>query len=225
MRHLPGGFWLLEGGEVKLKLTMKKTQTKHKQTKNTIYQIDQSGKIEQTSLDTVIAFSNGKKYTILLDKTTKRSLQRIFKDFGKPEMFVYQTFATILAIIFKEVKPASKVIIDIEYPGKENLIAVLINEVFERFSWKKDFYFEFGRVGKSSPADHLAALVARKKSKPDKILGLEEIVNLLWPRKKTGYSSISGTKGNLTQDWLPGDRKPSQPLTKKCYHRKAKKSI
>ena len=194
-------------------------------TKNMKYQIDQSGKIEQTSLDTVIAFSNGKKYTVLLNKATKRSLQRIFKDLGKPEMFVYQTFATILAVIFKEVKPTSKVLIDTEYLGKENLIAVLINEVFERFSWKKNFYFEFGFVGKSSPADHLADLVARQKSKPDKILSLEEIVNLLWPRKKTGYSSISGTEGNLTQDWVPGGRKPSQPFTKVAYHRKGKKSI
>lgn len=42
--------------------------------------------------------------------------------------------------------------------------------------------------------------------------------------KKTRYSAIDGTKGNLTQDWLPGDRKPSQPFTTKSYHKKVKKS-
>ncbi len=41
-------------------------------------EVDQSGKIEQTSYDTVLALTNGVSYTILLKKKDKRALEKIF---------------------------------------------------------------------------------------------------------------------------------------------------
>lgn len=56
------------------------------------------------------------------------------------------------------------------------------------------------------------------------ILTLEDMTVFLWPIKKTGYSAINRTEGNLTQDWLLGGRKPSQPFITKRYHKSIKKS-
>lgn len=44
------------------------------------YQIDQSGKIEQTERHTVVACINGKKASVLLNRKEKRVLQKMFID-------------------------------------------------------------------------------------------------------------------------------------------------
>ena len=41
-------------------------------------EIDQSGKIDQTNLDTVIALTNGTKYTLLFKKRDKRIVEKEF---------------------------------------------------------------------------------------------------------------------------------------------------
>lgn len=91
----------------------KKPKTKLKILQNTIYKADQSGKIEQTNKNTVVAISNGKKFTVLLKAKDKRLLQDLFR-----------------------------------------------------------------------------------KLKPSKVVSFEEISGIIFPTKKTGYSSISGTEGS-----------------------------
>jgi len=46
------------------------------------FEIDQSGKIEQTNLDTVIAFSDGGSFSILLKKSEKRKIKKYFCEHG-----------------------------------------------------------------------------------------------------------------------------------------------
>ncbi len=188
-----------------------------------IYQIDQSGKIEQTNLDTIIALSNDKKYTVLLSKKTKRLLQEIFRNQKRPRMFIYDTFSTLITLILLQIKPIQTVFIDQEYQNQESLIKARILELIKRIhpSYVPDINFML--VGKSSPAHLLAAKVGIKKIKPDKIIKLGDITTILWPLKKIGYSAINGTKGNLTQDWIPGGQKPSRSVSKH-YHKKKKKS-
>lgn len=189
------------------------------------YQIDQSGKIEQTSVDTVIALSNGQQYSLALPGKVKRALQEIFRDKKRSRMFIYETFSVLIVLVLIETKPKTKVLIDNEYLGQQNLLSVLINEHSGKFFSKNPVpVFEFGFVGKSSPAHVLAAKVGTKKIKPNKTVSLEEIVEVLWPLKKTGYSAINGTEGNLTQDWVPGGRKPSRSLVSKLYHKNRRKS-
>lgn len=53
---------------------MKRPDSQIKITDNKIYKIDQSGRIEYTSHDTVIAFSNGIKKAILVKAKEKRIL-------------------------------------------------------------------------------------------------------------------------------------------------------
>lgn len=178
------------------------------------YQIDQSGKIEQTNLDTIIALSNSTQYAIVLPKKTKRILQEIFRSEGRPRMFIYDTFSALIIILLLRTKPKIKVVIDKEY-SNEDLIKARILEFKKADKIKYVPEFVFGLVGKSSPAHILAAKVANKKIKADLIISLEGISGVIWPSKKTGYSSIDRTEGNLTQDFIPGGRKPSQPFSKK----------
>lgn len=147
-------------------------------------EIDQSGKIEQTQWDIIIALSNEIKYSIILSKKTKRSLQTKFRNHNRPRMFVYQTFAALISIVFKEIKPKSKVIIDSEYLGQQDLLKIQIFEYVKKLKIKPVPVFDFGFVGKDSPAHHLAEKVAYKKIKVDKRIFLNEITRLIWPIKK-----------------------------------------
>ena len=190
-----------------------------------VYQIDQSGKIEQTSLDTIVAIANGKSYCVILPKKIKRLLQEEFRMRKKPRMFIYDTFCALLVIILLKVKPVTAVFIDKEYFGNEDVIKAKILEYISKIT-NSDYIpdIDFTLVGKSSQAHKLAAKVGNKQIAPDKVVTLEAISTILWPIKKTGYSVISRTEGNLTQDWIPGGRKPSRSLSKKLYHKKIVKS-
>lgn len=187
------------------------------------YQIDQSGKIEQMSLNTIIALANDVQYSIVLPKKVKRLLQEIFRNQKRPRMFIYDTFAALIALVLMKTKPTSGVIIDKEYRNGDLIKARILE--FLRVQ-ETDYIpdIEFALVGKSSSAHILAAKVANKKVRSKVLLTLEEISDVLWPSKKTGYSAINRTEGNLTQDWLPGGRKPSQSSIKRRYHKGTKKS-
>lgn len=50
-------------------------------------EIDQSGKIENTNKDTVIAFSDDTCGSILIKAVDKREIQKIFRDIGKSRIF------------------------------------------------------------------------------------------------------------------------------------------
>lgn len=189
-----------------------------------MYQIDQSGKIEQTSLDTIIALANNKRYCIVLPKKIKRLLQEEFRARKKPRMFIFDTFCALMVIILTKIKPTNTIFIDREYFGNEDVIKARILEFLNKLGSHYVPDIDFTLVGKSSSAHILAAKVGNKQLIPDKIITLEAISAILWPLKKTGYSVIDRTEGNLTQDWIPGGRKPSRSLTKKLYHRKTVKS-
>lgn len=43
------------------------------------YQIDQSGKIEQTAQDTILAYANSTEYALRIPKKLKRKIQELFR--------------------------------------------------------------------------------------------------------------------------------------------------
>ncbi len=133
------------------------------------YQIDQSGKIEQTSKNTVIALSNSIHATILLKAKDKRDLQKVYKAAGKPKIFSIQVFSALTYLLLEKAKIESGIIyIDKEYPGYEDIIKSYINQLINK---RAKFRFDpenirFMLVGKTSNA-HIIGYKIWKRGKAD----------------------------------------------------------
>ena len=152
---------------------------KKRKTPSGEFQIDQSGKIEQTNLNTVVALTDGKKFTVVLGKKDKRILEATFKKMGKIKSYPYVVFAALLAILLNLVDVKNKVIVDREYMGHENTIRERTLHFLHSLGVESDLIIEFGHVGKLSKAHDLAAKVGSKKVKPDKVVSLREVLGLI----------------------------------------------
>jgi hypothetical protein len=143
-------------------------------------EIDQSGRIEETNRDTILAYSNGKSYSIIIPARTKRQLLEQFRILGKPKIFVLRVFASgIYLLINDQITKCFDITIDIEYPGNNHLISDMLKEMFIRNN--KDISkinFSFSLIGKKSRAHNLAISVFRKKEKADKIIKYSELREL-----------------------------------------------
>jgi hypothetical protein len=145
------------------------------------YYIDQSGKIEDTAKDTVLAYANGKPYAVFISKRHKRRIQELFRRCGLPRLFVYYLFAAGLFYLLKGLRTSSAIIIDTEYPGKDKIIAGLLTVLLEYYS-KPTHDIRFSRVGNHPKVHYAAKNVFDRKTKPNEVLGLKTAVALL---KKT----------------------------------------
>lgn len=151
------------------------------------FQIDQSGKIEDTSKSTYLALSNSEVYVLKLSSTEKRKLIGIIKEIRRPhKTYIYQIFAALVFQLLKN-HQLSQVTIDTEYPGHESSIKEVLIQLFQRF--KKPLpEINFGYVGKKSGA-HLAAIeTLRGKRKADVIVKARDVLDAL-------YSNLSKKKG------------------------------
>ncbi len=149
------------------------------------YEIDQSGKVENTEKDTIVAIANGEKKAVRIPAKTKRQIQHLMRQNGFGSHFVLVVFSYLLSIIFTEIKPSNqRVVIDIEYPGHSDKISNLILYFLKKRNC--NVYFEFGLIGKKSSAHFHAAKVAKKRIKPDRNIVYEEInkVLLIWMKQK-----------------------------------------
>ena len=140
-------------------------------------EVDQSEKLEQTSRDTVIAFSNGEQYSILIESGLK---QNLFRN-RKSKLFKLKLFAVCLYLLLKDkIEGKELIVIDEEYSGNDifikDFLLRLIRKSFPDFDRRSII---FGRVTKKSNAHDLALLVYRKKLMPNKIIKEEEILELL----------------------------------------------
>lgn len=141
-------------------------------------EIDQSGKIEYTDKNTVLAFSDGKQKSILFKSKNKRKIQKVFKGANRPGIFVYKLFAILLYLLIKD--DSSKIqsmVVDIEYTGKENLIKTFLKRVLIKSNNKFNISnISFRQVGRKSRCHKIAIEVYRKKRKPSKEISLEEVM-------------------------------------------------
>lgn len=146
-----------------------------------IIEVDQSGKIENTNKNTIIAFSNEIFGSILILAKDKREIQKIFRKIGKPRIFVYKLFAILIFLLVKKhLKKIDQIIIDEEYPGKSILIKdYLLREIRKvRPNFSKE-NISFRTVGKKSKAHYLAYGVAIGKKLADKTVSVKEILRFV----------------------------------------------
>lgn len=147
-------------------------------------QIDQSGKIEQTNKDTVLCFSNDTWFSVLIKARTKRQIQEIFRRNGQIRNYVLFTFSAGISILIRSATSpiptkntsttVTKIVIDLEYSGKDSVIKEIITEIQK--SGKKLPEIEFGHVGKESKAHFRAKLVSDKKIKPKITINLKQLL-------------------------------------------------
>lgn len=87
-------------------------------TLNVKIEIDQSGRVEYTSVPTVVADSLGN--SILLTAIDKQLIQKIYRNMGKSRRFVIRIFALLVSlIIVKSYQKTNIYHVDTEYLGKE----------------------------------------------------------------------------------------------------------
>lgn len=144
-----------------------------------IIQINQSNKIEKTNKDSIIGLANQVNFTVLLKRKIKRRLQEDFRKQGKPRLFVYRTFiaSVVLLIKYAKLKNISKIIIDLEYFGKDKLLKSIFLEMWSRF-FSEIPEISFESVGKKSKVHDICYFTMKGKYKVNKILEYKEIRRL-----------------------------------------------
>ena len=142
-------------------------------------QIDQSGKIGDTKVPTVLAFSNDKSFSILIPAGVKRECLYNLRQRGKSGTTLYlQLFAVALFLLLKgHVEKMSLITIDLEYPGHSQAVKEHLLNLLRKagFSVSADM-IRFQRLGKRSPAHKRALATYRRDIEPDKIITLEELL-------------------------------------------------
>lgn len=127
-------------------------------------EIDQSGKIENTAKPTIIAFSGKKEKSLIIFTGEKRKLQNHFRKIGKPNSFVYVTFAVLIYLLIKGERSIDEIVIDREYAGQEALIKSYLMQFLKRSGRnfdKRKIYFR--EIGRKSPAHDCAVKAYRAK--------------------------------------------------------------
>ena len=131
-------------------------------------EIDQSGKIENTNKNTVIAFSDDIFGSILIKAKDKKEIQKIFRKIGRSRIFVYKLFAVLIFVLIKKyLKKIDQITIDDEYPGWDFQIKdyLLIQIKKSKLNFNKND-INFKRIGRKSMAHILAYETAIGKRKP-----------------------------------------------------------
>lgn len=155
-------------------------------------EVDVSGQLGDTK-DTVFAFSNGVKGSILILAKTKRlALQyfRLTRTDKIHESFYFQFYIAGLVILFKPfVTKVTDLILDTELFGQEDKIRQALSDKLENLNQERIGFKQIGRKSKA----HLLAKSVFNGAKPDKVVGVEELKKYLGNKKKIGNSQSPAT--------------------------------
>lgn len=145
-----------------------------------IIQIDQSGKIEKTSVLSVIGFSNGKQKALSISADEKQKIQHHFRELNKPKVYVFKSFAAIIYLLIKDEPVLDLIIIDTEYPGQDALIkGYLLNLLHDHGRTditKRSIVFK--PIGKASPAHSVVYRVYKGLDK-SKAVTASDLIKLI----------------------------------------------
>ncbi len=145
-------------------------------------EVDQSGKIEQTDGDTILAFANGASGSLLIRATVKRQCLQALRRRGiGTKMITLRLFSTGLFLLLRKVlKEGALVMIDTEYIGREGDIKGMLLRMARRDNLKLGpDQIRFGQIGRKSPAHTKGIEVFRGKKTPDKVLTVNEMLRWL----------------------------------------------
>lgn len=139
------------------------------------YFVDQSGKIENTSKDTILCLSNSAWSVVIIKAKVKRQLQEIFRRNGQPRNFILFGFAGGLSILLKKNPTISEVTVDREYFGKESVIKKLVLEMLQDNKQPPEIHFAL--IGKKAMAHNRAyAAALGKLRKQGSVVSLKQVL-------------------------------------------------
>ncbi len=142
-------------------------------------EVDQSGKIEQTHLDTVVAFRNDEQYSVLLKKKIKAEILIEYRN--KYKDIHYRLFAVLIFYCIKNyLHKIQLIVIDVEYENRD----ADIKKHLIRFIWKEYQNFDkglirFSRIGKESRAHRIAYQTFAGRLSPNMSLSKKDVESLL----------------------------------------------
>lgn len=143
------------------------------QIKKSVYQIDQSIKIENTSKPSYVCVANGKILVVSITGRDKRILKLFFREIDKPLIFKLFTFSVLCAKLIIRTK-CGIVTIDKEYTSHERQIKSFILQIL-RMENVPEPQIDFAKVGKKSNA-HKAGYKALQNKRSDIKAGSREVL-------------------------------------------------
>lgn len=142
-------------------------------------EIDQSGRVEDLTSGTVIAFSNSQNGTIFISAGNKREVVQFLKSHPLYFPNFAPLFFTLLVFLLVRNEQLQSIRIDEEYTGKEEYIVETLEKLFRNFTIPCP-RLVFARIGKHSPAHELAIINFRKKGRyATKKISVKEVIGLL----------------------------------------------
>jgi hypothetical protein len=142
-------------------------------------EVDQSGKIELTKVDTVLAFANDISSSVLVRATVKRQcLWELRSKHISNKIITLLLFSVGLFLLLRDpLQKGATVVIDTEYTGREGDIKGMILRMAKRDNLElHPDQIQFGQIGKKSSAHNVAIEVFRGKKAPDKVLTVKDIL-------------------------------------------------
>lgn len=151
-------------------------------------EVDQSGRVEDLSTGTAIAFSNGESASVFISAGAKRRLIVFLRRNSLiPTKDLPAVIFSILVYPLMAEYRIEVLKIDEEYTGKNLIIEETIKKLYARHRIKRIPDVRFVRIGKQAAAHKLAWKVHRSKGRlagVRKILEKEILGKILWKGKE-----------------------------------------
>lgn len=148
-----------------------------------IIEVDQSGKVEDTAVSTILALAdNGRTRTVLLSGKLKREALNLLRQRGyRGNEGVLRVFVAGLYLLLEPDLPSlDRVILDDEYPGHDVKIrAMLLEQIRRAYPTFEAQVIVFAKIGKRSPAHKAAIGVTRGDREPDQVVTRRQLIRLL----------------------------------------------
>ncbi len=145
-------------------------------------EIDQSGRTDQLTVDTVLAFSDAIQAAILIPKAVKRECYQPLKEAGvRKDLISVKLFvAGLILLLTPYIRDLELITIDLEYPGWENEIKEhLLRYLREIRPELSNRQIVFGPIGKRSRAHKIALATYRGERRPDRRIQAEELLEVI----------------------------------------------
>ncbi|MEK7565682.1 MAG: hypothetical protein AAB506_01395 [Patescibacteria group bacterium] len=149
-----------------------------------VVEIDQSGRVEDLTMNTTVAYSNGHRKAIFVSAGIKRTVVRILKSNPSISVDFAPFFFALLVFLLLKKEKLKSILIDEEYTGKDTFITETLKVLFRKEGVSGP-QIRFGRIGKHSNAHALALKTHRGKGHGATKIDLEEILKYI-AKKQAG---------------------------------------